>query len=85
MNSVYNIFFLSLKILFVFTNSIDPIEMPHYVAFHMGLNCLQEPVHKILVLIACVNNGRSDEPAHAHSLVRAFTSRPIRKLNCVFS
>ena len=23
-----------------FTNSVDPDEMPHYGAFHLGLNCL---------------------------------------------
>ena len=23
------------------TNSVDPDEMPHYVAFHLGLPCLQ--------------------------------------------
>ena len=25
---------------FVFTNSEDPDEMPHYAAFHLGLHCL---------------------------------------------
>ena len=30
--------FLSLKINFVLANSADPDEMPHYVAFHLGLH-----------------------------------------------
>ena len=33
---------------------------------------LKWPVHKMLVLIECVNSERSDEPAHPRSLVRAF-------------
>ena len=34
-------FFLSLKIIFVFTNSADSDEMPHhYATFHLGLHCL---------------------------------------------
>ena len=32
--------FLSLKIVFIFANSADPDEMPHYAAFHLGLHCL---------------------------------------------
>ena len=28
--------------LFTLTNSVDPDEMPHYVAFHLGLHCLQK-------------------------------------------
>ena len=26
--------------LYFFANSADPDEMPHYVAFHLGLHCL---------------------------------------------
>ena len=26
---------------FTFTNSVDPDEMHHYAAFHLGLHCLQ--------------------------------------------
>ena len=33
-----NIIFLSLKIDFVYANSADPDEMPHFVAFHLGLH-----------------------------------------------
>ena len=32
--------FLSLTIDYVLTNSADPDEMPHNVAFHLGLCCL---------------------------------------------
>ena len=32
--------FLSLKINSVLANRADPDEMPHYVAFHLGLHCL---------------------------------------------
>ena len=34
--------FLSLKMNFVLANSADPYEMPHYVAFHLGLHCLSK-------------------------------------------
>ena len=34
------IVFLSLKIVFVLANSVDPDEMPHSKAFHLGLHCL---------------------------------------------
>ena len=33
-----NIVFFSLKIFFTFTNSVDPDEMSHYAAFHLGLH-----------------------------------------------
>ena len=32
--------FLSLKIIFVLANSLDPDEMPHNAAIHLGLHCL---------------------------------------------
>ena len=35
-----NIFFLSLKIIFVLENSADPDESPQHAAFHLGLKCL---------------------------------------------
>ena len=31
-----------MKIFFTFTNSVDPDEMQHYAAFHLGLHCLQK-------------------------------------------
>ena len=34
--------FFPLKIVFVFANSVDPDEMPHNAAFHLGLHCLQK-------------------------------------------
>ena len=39
-NFQIKIVFLSLKIVFVFANGVDPDEMPHYAAFHLGLHCL---------------------------------------------
>ena len=33
-------YILSLKMDFVVANCADPDEMPHYVAFHLGLHCL---------------------------------------------
>ena len=30
------------KSFFTFTNSVDPDEMQHYAAFHLGLHCLQK-------------------------------------------
>ena len=32
----------SLKVIFTFTNRVDPDEMQHYAAFHLGLYCLQK-------------------------------------------
>ena len=32
-------FHFSLKIVFVLENSVDPDEMPHNAAFHLGLHC----------------------------------------------
>ena len=34
-----NITFLSQEMEFVLANSADLDEMPHYVAFHLGLHC----------------------------------------------
>ena len=36
-----NNFIFCLKIFFfILTNSVDPDEMPHYAAFHLGLHCM---------------------------------------------
>ena len=35
-----NVVFFCLKIFFTFTNSVDPDEMQHHAAFHLGLHCL---------------------------------------------
>ena len=37
-----NIVFFCLKIFFTLSNSVDPDEMQHYAAFHLGLHCLQK-------------------------------------------
>ena len=47
-DSVYNkAKILSLFIIFVLTNSVDPDEMSYYTAFHLGLHCLQKYVISI--------------------------------------
>ena len=33
-------FCLKMHVVFTFTNSVDPDEMQHYAAFHLGLHCL---------------------------------------------
>ena len=33
---------MSLRIVFTLTKSVDPDEMQHYAAFHLGLHCLQK-------------------------------------------
>ena len=37
-----NIVFFCLKIFFTFSKSVDPDEMQHFAAFHLGLHCLQK-------------------------------------------
>ena len=39
---IKNFFLFYLKIFFTFTNSVDPDEMQHYAAFHLGLHCLRK-------------------------------------------
>ena len=45
--------------LFTFINSVDPDEMQHYAAFHLGLHCLQKyslrgfPEYKWLKILDC--------------------------------
>ena len=39
-NTFQNIVFHSLKNDFVLANSVDPDEMSHYAAFHLGFQCL---------------------------------------------
>ena len=43
-------FFLSTSCLsedlFIFTNSVDPGEIKHYAAYHLGLHCLQKFLYR---------------------------------------
>ena len=39
--------FFSLKIAFVLANSVDPDEMSHYTAFHVGLHCLPKYMFRV--------------------------------------
>ena len=58
--------FLSLKIDFALANSVDPDEMPHYVAFHLSLHYLPKYTfrshwymkgYKFQPIVREVNNG----------------------------
>ena len=37
-----NIVLFCLKIVSTFTNNLDPDEIQHYAAFHLGIHCLQK-------------------------------------------
>ena len=46
-----NIAFCCLKIFFTFTNGVDPDEMQHYAAFHLGLHfCKSTPLQRVYSL-----------------------------------
>ena len=40
--------FLSLKFAFVEANSVDPVEMPHAAAFHLGLHRLLNYLFRVV-------------------------------------
>ena len=40
MNNPYKMVFLSPNVVFLLANNVDPDEMPHHAAFHLGLHCL---------------------------------------------
>ena len=44
-----HIAFFCLTNFFTFTNSVDPDEMQHYAAFHLGLHCLQKYLFRVSV------------------------------------
>ena len=41
--------FFCLYIFFTFTNSVDPDEMQHYAAFHLGLHCSRKYLSHTLI------------------------------------
>ena len=43
--------YLSLNIVFVQANSVDPDTMPHDAAFHLGLHCFPKNASRIESLI----------------------------------
>ena len=77
---------------FTFTNSVDPDEMQHYAAFHLGIHCLQKyyvcsfpkykglinypPGHEILVFTVNASSKGSDEPDN-----QAFTHKEEMYIN----
>ena len=48
--------YFCLKIFFTFTNSVDPDEMQHYAAFHLGLHCFKR-THLVVSLIQRIKNA----------------------------
>ena len=46
------VYFVSLNVVLILANNVDPDEMQHYAAFHLGLHCLRKypfrgrPVHE---------------------------------------
>ena len=55
------IYFFSLKIAFVLANSVDPDEMSHYTAFHLGLHCLPKYMFRVYYSIQRVKKGKIEE------------------------
>ena len=41
----------------------------------MPVQVIFEPMHEISNNVVCATSKASDQPAHMHSLIRAFTSR----------
>ena len=58
MISEYNVF-LSRKIVLVLANSVDPDEMPHNAAFHLGLYSLAK--YTLILGVTC-NQRTSHNP-----------------------
>ena len=65
-----NVFFC-LKFFFTLKNSVDPDEMPHYAAFHLGLYCLLKyPLWGFTYMQKVkANSENSDQTVHLHSLI----------------
>ena len=51
------------------------VELWIEIYFLLSIVCLFEPAHEIMVLIAQGTREGSGEPAHPHSLARAFAGR----------
>ena len=46
-NKIHVLYFFPRRLIFVCANSVDPDEMPHYVAFHLGLRCLPKYLFRV--------------------------------------
>ena len=59
----YNFQILSLKVIFVLANGVDPDEMPHHAALHLGLHCFSKvhiPVYGLQVLKGLISSFSSE-------------------------
>ena len=45
-------FFISCYIAFMLSNSVDPDEMPQFVASHQGLHCLRITIYRHIRIIS---------------------------------
>ena len=64
-------FIVSVKIVFVLTNSAEPAGMPHDVTFHLGLHCLPKFPFFGFLIVLWMQKGhpaRSDLVAEVHRL-----------------
>ena len=50
-------------------------QTAHGRGFINSEQCIYEPKHDICNNVVCVTTKGSDQPAHTHSLIRAFASR----------
>ena len=48
-----------LKVIFTFTNSVDPDEMQHYAEFHMDLHCLQKYLFRVFLNTCILGNSNA--------------------------
>ena len=45
------------------------------IVINLTFDIINEPVHEISNNVVCATSKASDQPAHTHSLIRAFASR----------
>ena len=66
-------FFKILLIIISFNNSVDPDQL-ELNSNSQNESILIEPQHEISNNVVCATSIGSDQPAHKHSLIRAFAS-----------
>ena len=67
--------------LLTLTNSVDPDEMQHYAAFHLGLHCLQKYLFRGLLKNYCYLSLMVTCESQNHIFSR-FSTYPDRKSRC---